>query len=194
MTWGKGLSKYRFDGGFSMSSLSAQWKPTGYWFSLDIELYPWEKTAHVNASGVDRGVLSSQVFRSVRAKSQFESNTENSHKHSPLHGKSAHSVSRTDGSQWSSYPRQLNIQRWFTSRLYRRASHSHPVPVCARGCRSCTAASLRPSNMGYTRESGSLPHVPPRTPCSFIPFSQWQMSCWNHTETANVMWYWPPKT
>lgn len=22
----------------------------------------------------------------------------------------------------------------------------------------------------------------------------WQMSCWNHPETANVMWYWPPKT
>lgn len=28
---------------------------------------------------------------------------------------------------------------------------------------------------------------------SFIPFSQWKMSCWNQSEIANVLWYWPPK-
>lgn len=120
--------------------------------SLNIGLYRGKQMLDlVNVLSVDR-VSYLRKFSDPweqTAESPFESKAEKAHKHSPLHGKSAHSVSRPDGSQWSSYPRQLNIQRWFTSRLYRRASHSHPVPVWARGCHSCTV-QLRPSNMGYT--------------------------------------------
>lgn len=56
------------------------------------------------------------------------------------------------------------------------------------------AARVLDSCVHLTWDTRALPtRASSHSMCSFIPFSQWQMSCWNQPEIANVLWYWPPE-